>query len=108
MPTMTKTIQPEPVTLKSTIESLGKLRHVSSQERDEDRRRQPLNFWADYLDNLTLRRSKQVTLDEFLTECGTGAELSCGQYVLPMFLCADGVLSLANSRLISAADQKPG
>ena len=60
--------QPEPVTLKSAIECLEKLRHFSIQEGNEDSPRQPLNLWADYLNNLTLRRSKQVTLDEFLAK----------------------------------------
>ena len=60
--------QPEPVTLKTAIECLEKLRHFSIQEGNEDSPRQPLNLWADYLNNLTLRRSKQVTLDQFLAK----------------------------------------
>ena len=47
---MTKTIHPA-VTLK-TIESLGKHRHFSLQERDGDSHCQPQNLWADYLNNI--------------------------------------------------------
>ena len=89
--------------MKSTIES-----HFSSQERDEDSRRQPLNSWADYLYYLTLRRSMRVTLDEFLAECRKRTKTLVWTINRTFCVPVPGMLSLANCHLIGVADQKPG
>ena len=57
--------QLEPVTLASAIDSLQRLRRFSIPENNEDCPSQELNVWADYLSNLSLKRSEQVTLDRF-------------------------------------------
>ena len=57
--------QLEPVTLASAIDSLQRLRRFSVQENSEDCLPQELNVWTDYLSKLSLKRSKQVTLDNF-------------------------------------------